>query len=84
MELAEHVELGGGYILDTTSKTVRTMMAAPQADGSVVFEIRFVATYQTFLAWLAKAKEIEVQISEDLARENVVAIDDFRRHADTA
>jgi len=81
--MAEYVELGGGYLLDKKSKTVRTMMATPQPDGSVICEIRYVATYQTFLAWHAMAKDIVAQIYEDLAGENVVAMSAYRDHADT-
>ena len=82
--MAEFVEAGGHYVFDPATNTVKTIMVSTDASGRPVSEVRYVTTVQIFLAWAANMRAVEHEIHAHMGRENVVAIDDFRRHADTA
>ena len=82
--MAEFVEAGGHYVFDPASNTVKTVLICTDASGKPVSEVRYITTVQIFLAWAANMRAVEQEIYAHMGRENVVAMGDFRRHADTA
>ena len=82
--MAEFVEAGGHYVFDPASNTVKTVLICTDASGKPVSEVRYITTVQIFLAWAANMRAVEQEIYGHMGRENVVAMSDYRAHADTA
>lgn len=81
--MAEYVEPCGRYVFDADQGVVRTIMIKKDASGKTTEEAVFVATVQVFKYWCAQMRACEAEIDAHLRRENVVAMSDFQRHADT-
>ena len=81
--MAEFVEAGGRYVFDREQGVVRTVLVRTDSSGRVVEDVAYVATIQCFKYWCAQMRACEAEIDAHLRRENVVAMSDFRVHADT-
>lgn len=82
--MAEFVEDVGRYVFNRKAGTVLTIMRTTDAEGRITESVTHCTTIQIFKDWCAAMRACEAEIDAHLARENVVAMGDFRRHADTA
>lgn len=83
-EMAEFVEEVGRYVFNRKAGTVATVMRSYDADGRIVERVTHCTTIQIFKGWCAQVRAVEAEIDAHLARENVVAMSDYRDQADTA
>lgn len=83
--MAEFVEDVGRYVFNRRAGTVTTVMRSTDAEGRITERVTHCTTVQIFKDWCAEMRKCEAEIDAHLARQNIVAMGDYRRdHAETA